>query len=258
MEKEFLSKVVATDITGSYRIRAKTNVVTTRENRPYWGIAIKKDGSSRYTQDRKEFWLNSQSVIILPKGSHYTWESFGGECLILDFDADMRDYPISAFPVSNTDRLIEWFDAIEANRILKAPHYKMKNLAHLYRMLVAILEGESKKYIPHKKQDMLKPAISYITEHYNDPAISIEMLCQCTGMSYVYFRKLFSDVYNCPPMEYVSRLRMKKATEMLRGEYNSIESVAQSVGYNSIYHFSKMFKKQFGVSPTAYKNALKQ
>ena len=53
-------------------------------------------------------------------------------------------------------------------------------------------------------------------------------------------------------MEYVHRLRLKKAKEMLAGDYSSIEEIAKGVGYSSIYHFSKMFKKYYGASPTKY------
>ena len=53
-------------------------------------------------------------------------------------------------------------------------------------------------------------------------------------------------------MEYLHMLRMKKAAEMLKTDYDSIDSISISVGYNSIYHFSKMFKKHFGISPSKY------
>ena len=46
--------------------------------------------------------------------------------------------------------------------------------------------------------------------------------------------------------------RMDKAKAILRSDYDSIGQVATSVGYNSIYHFSKMFRQYTGQTPTQY------
>ena len=53
-------------------------------------------------------------------------------------------------------------------------------------------------------------------------------------------------------MKYLHNFRIQKAKAILRSDYESIEQVARSVGYNSIYHFSKMFKEYTGKSPTEY------
>ena len=71
-------------------------------------------------------------------------------------------------------------------------------------------------------------------------------------MSTVYFRKTFMSVYGTSPIKYLNNLRINKAKAILMSDYDSIEQVALSVGYNSIYHFSKKFKLYTGRSPTEY------
>lgn len=71
-------------------------------------------------------------------------------------------------------------------------------------------------------------------------------------MSTVYFRKTFASMYGVSPMKYLHNFRIKKAEAILLSDYESIEQVAFSIGYNSIYHFSKMFKNYTGQSPTEY------
>ena len=68
----------------------------------------------------------------------------------------------------------------------------------------------------------------------------------------MYFRKLFETVYGTSPIRYLHRLRMEKAKGMLLSDYDSIGQIAESVGYGSIYHFSKMFHSYVGISPTAF------
>ena len=72
------------------------------------------------------------------------------------------------------------------------------------------------------------------------------------GVSTVYFRKLFTQVYGVSPINYVKALRIKKAKEMLRSDYGSLSDVAQSLGYTSLYDFSRDFKKRVGTAPSRY------
>ena len=55
-----------------------------------------------------------------------------------------------------------------------------------------------------------------------------------------------------PPKKYLHNYRIDKAKAILLSDYETIEQVAFSVGYNSIYHFSKMFKTYTGKSPSEY------
>ena len=73
-----------------------------------------------------------------------------------------------------------------------------------------------------------------------------------TGLSCVYFRKLFTRLMGQAPMAYVHGLRIQKAKEMLRSDFGTIAEVADAVGYCNVYHFSKMFKQQTGLSPGQY------
>lgn len=57
------------------------------------------------------------------------------------------------------------------------------------------------------------------------------------------------------PYEYLRVMRMKKAAEMLLTEDLTIAEVAYSVGINDPFYFSKCFKNQFGVSPSAYRKS---
>ena len=71
-------------------------------------------------------------------------------------------------------------------------------------------------------------------------------------MSTVYFRKLFTEAYGMPPMRYVRQKRIEKAQNLLENGFTNISEIADSVGFNSIYHFSKTFKQLIGTSPSNY------
>jgi AraC-like DNA-binding protein len=54
------------------------------------------------------------------------------------------------------------------------------------------------------------------------------------------------------PQAYIHTLRIRKAKELFHSDFGSISNVALSLGYSSIYDFSKTFKKYAGISPSKY------
>ena len=84
---------------------------------------------------------------------------------------------------------------------------------------------------------------------------SLAALC---GISTVYFRKTFETVFGVSPIRYLHDLRIGKAKAILSGDYDSIRQVAESTGYSSVYHFSKMFKLYTGQSPSTYAKSIRK
>ncbi|MEG0894281.1 MAG: helix-turn-helix transcriptional regulator, partial [Oscillospiraceae bacterium] len=58
---------------------------------------------------------------------------------------------------------------------------------------------------------------------------------------------------NISPEEYLLKVRMTKASDMLVGTDNSILKIATAVGYKDLSHFSSVFKRFFGIAPTTYR-----
>ena len=65
----------------------------------------------------------------------------------------------------------------------------------------------------------------------------------------IHFCAEFKKYYKCAPIEYIIKLRMNEALHHLHNINYSITEIAEKVGYEDIYHFSKLFKKQYRVSP---------
>ena len=78
-------------------------------------------------------------------------------------------------------------------------------------------------------------------------------------MSSYYISKIFKKETGDTPINYLISLRMKKSKDLLEQfPERSIRSVAADVGYEDAYHFSKLFKKYYGISPLYYKARLPQ
>lgn len=72
-------------------------------------------------------------------------------------------------------------------------------------------------------------------------------------MSYSKFRKLFKEVTGESPNQYHLNLRLDKAKELLSTTHLNVTEVAYNLGFDSVFYFSKLFKKKNGVSPKSYR-----
>lgn len=98
-------------------------------------------------------------------------------------------------------------------------------------------------------------AKEYINEHYQDPDLSVEMMCRQLHMSPAYFSTLFKKETGQTYVAYLTEVRLNRAVDLLNTTEDKTYVIAQKVGYQEQNYFSYVFKKQFGVSPTKYRSS---
>ena len=92
--------------------------------------------------------------------------------------------------------------------------------------------------------------LSYFEDHYAEK-ISLDRIADNMYLSSVYISKIFKSETGDTPIRHLINIRLEKAKELLEnGWEGSIQEVAMQVGYDDVFHFGKMFKKRFGVSPS--------
>ena len=217
---------------------------------------MKLEGKTIYTAEGKEVLSDSSHPVILPKGCDYSWIcKEPGECLIIEFDADIKDTTIFSFEIGDNSTVVNTFSKIEKSINKQTPYCQLECYSLLYTLLLFLAKSTTKDPTHPKKQKILHPAIKYISENYFDGNITNDFLAELCEISTVYFRKVFESVYDVSPIKYLHNFRIEKAKAILHSDFESIEQVATSVGYNSIYHFSKMFKQYTGTTPSEYAKA---
>jgi AraC family transcriptional regulator len=80
-------------------------------------------------------------------------------------------------------------------------------------------------------------------------------LAAAAGLSEFHFCREFKHTTGLAPFEYVARLRVEEAKRQLRDTDAGVLEIAIGVGYQSASHFSHVFRRQVGVTPTAYRRA---
>lgn len=100
-----------------------------------------------------------------------------------------------------------------------------------------------------EKKQVVEFITRYISNHYmND--ITLDMFSKDMYLSQAYISKIFKDETGFSPINYLIKTRLSKAKTLLENEKLPIKVVAKQVGYDDVYHFSKLFKKYYGMPPS--------
>ncbi len=96
-------------------------------------------------------------------------------------------------------------------------------------------------------------AVTYMEQNYQRD-LTVEEVADVCKLNRSYFSKLFKESMGCPPQEFLIRMRLSKAAELMKTSRNSIGNIAIACGYPNQLHFSRAFKKRYGVSPREWRN----
>jgi len=98
----------------------------------------------------------------------------------------------------------------------------------------------------------IRSAVQWIKDHMQEP-ISLPHIANQVGLSPHYVSKLFREETGSSVNQYITRLRMEKAVELLRHTNKKVYEIAEEVGIPSYRYFTVTFRNWTGVSPTDYK-----
>lgn len=98
----------------------------------------------------------------------------------------------------------------------------------------------------------IKESLTFIEQNFQND-ITVEDIAAFCGLNRSYFGKIFRDTTGKSPQEFLIYYRMSKAGELLKLTALSIGDIGNAVGYPNQLHFSRAFKKIYGVSPRAWR-----
>lgn len=112
-----------------------------------------------------------------------------------------------------------------------------------------------------KKRSGRSLEIEYMLEYMSDhmcEAIDVYELARNVNLSYTGMLWKFKTEMSMTPMQYLIMIRLRYAKQLLLEGDLRINEIAARCGYSSAYYFSNAFRKQYGVSPTQFRNAYRE
>ena len=136
----------------------------------------------------------------------------------------------------------------------KAPGSRAQTFLECMGMGIALelLERYAEKESPVKgklSQAQLK-LVHDLLDEYQDGRVTLDSMAARVGMSTYNFHKVFKATLGLPPMKYALQLRMRRARALVEGTRKPLGDIAAEVGCPDQSHFTKMFRKHWGVLPS--------
>jgi len=128
--------------------------------------------------------------------------------------------------------------------------------------IAAVREENKLKQIEKREVDspddlLIKRVNSIINKELANADFNVSMLAESVGISRVHLNRKLTKLVNQTTSDYIRSIRIEQALELLAKGNKSISEVAYAVGYNSLSHFSNVFKQIHGQSPREYQDSVK-
>lgn len=127
--------------------------------------------------------------------------------------------------------------------------------ASIEALTVAVNKIDEIKSVDECKDERLIEIMNYIQANYTD--VTLDDLSEKFYLSKPYLSKYIKEKSGLTFGDTLKKIRMKKACSMLRGGNTTVENIAESVGYQNVEHFNRLFKKTYNMTPVQYRNRRK-
>lgn len=163
----------------------------------------------------------------------------------------------------------DYFYSLEVNRIhigreefkIRAEHLFLlgASISILFEGLGNLMIQSLKNWAENKKREERRPILQakeYMQENFFR-ALTLEEVSAYVGFNASYFSNLFKKETSMNFLEYLTQLRIDHAKECLLKTDDSVNEIAELVGYSDVKYFSRIFKKVLGLSPNKFRKMYK-
>ena len=257
---------------GTYQLHTWPKLPTWRpRGRVDWQLIYISAGEGHFILDGREIIISAGNMVLYqPKqeqryfflgenSSQYWFVHFTGtqvRNILKHYNIPLDGY------VLHTGISYEYEDLFKKMRdelVESSPEYE-EMLALLFRELLITINRRMHEGAPRIAgftQDEVTYAKNYFREHYNED-INIERYAASRNMSTSWFNKCFRSITGVSPMKFVLDVRMRNAQILLETTDEAISEIALLVGYDNPMYFSRVFRKEKGLSPLKYRKAYRE
>ena len=190
--------------------------------------------------------------FLPPGGGH--WEFIflilrGTECMRICREAEKINGPLIAY--SEQLQSLECAREIFRQALSPSPDcYRLSALAYQFSLS---LFADIKPQTANSRPPVIDNAVLFALNHYDEP-IAVEDMAEAAGLSRYHFSREFKKYMQLPPADFIRKLRLEKAVNLLQADDLSIIEIAAQCGFQSASYFCRAFLKEFNISPGKYRH----
>jgi len=226
------------------------------------------DGEGWFELNGKRELVIPHQFFILPKGIAHKygsnptkpwtiyWMHFDGEKAA--FFAVGFDHPIDISPNSNSriqERLQlfeEIFNTLSKSLSMNNIYYSITSLFHFLGSMKFLGEYRQSVELTTRKKDCIDEVIHFMHENIERKLTLADLACQA-GLSTSHLSLLFHKKTYYSPLQYLNHLRIQKACQLLDFTDMKINQISPKIGFEDSLYFTRIFKKNMGLSPSEYR-----
>lgn len=211
---------------------------------PHAQLLLPLQGSIYIETNANEHLIDERHLGFLPPQCKHAYKgNSGNEFLVLNIPENM--VPKDDIENMNGASTLEFDERWKAIRYLIMCELKNDNCTEALNELY--------RYFYHYiAENALPKSIKYISEHYPED-ISIKTLSEIEHYNESYYCEWFRKKTGLSPREYIKKLRIAKAKELLLNSDYTVLQIAEQVGYSFNSSFSRIFKETEGISPDSFR-----
>ncbi|MGF7142292.1 AraC-like DNA-binding protein [Anaerotaenia torta] len=238
-----------------------------------YNLMLIYDGSAEFEYDHVSFRVSRGDLVFCRPGTRRRMHTFSDNLMkayAIDFQYICPVFRDNAWellhpelPFSSLQRiedeylllkLFDMFSKLTKSSLSGKSYDPFRNRALLAEVLTLLIQYKGSSQYNYSSLRKVNAVINYMTEHYSG-SITLMDLADFARISPSYLGSIFKKVTGKPVIDYLIGIRINKAKALLADGF-SITETARLVGFNDIFYFSRVFKKQEGISPSQYKSSL--
>lgn len=238
--------------------------VNREEGYPYPQFLYSWQGRGRLTIEGRTREIPARSILFLPAGVPHHYEPLtdiwdirwfvpagSGVAPLLErfgFN-EARIFPIASLAALDDihGKIHMAFQRNTEESIFFSASYTYEFLFEFYKQYCNQTSSRSVQY-----RKRLVPVLEYI-EHHLAEQLTQAKLCELIQVSPQHLCRMFHECVAMRPMEYIAKIRVAHACEMLINTQESIENIAYAVGFNNANYFGKIFRRHMSMTPGEYR-----
>lgn len=215
-----------------------------------------RQGSIKLNSDGTEDDLYDGAMVFIKSGAlaEFCDRSEDFECDFVQFDADDEFLSHLELPDVAIGEVGEGASIATVAKMssyaLEYYHDRLRICAAVYSALAKIARDGMISRLERfdNLSERLSPAMLQIEQRYMEP-LTVKMLAHSCSMSENAFTRSFKRVYGCTPVQYLIKVRLEEAKELLAATDRSFEDIAKACGFKNAKYFGDMLKKNEHVTP---------
>lgn len=260
------SKSLIVTSCGNYKVKNRAEVRTSRpKGRKDYQLLYIAAGQGHFFINGQERVVSAGNIIVYLPGQPQEY---------VYFKDDKTDVYWVHFTGSDVEKIIDYYNIRLSENIIyigTSPDYQwlfgqiiqeMQLCRPRFEELISLLLRNifiliSRNLIKANRADNsleneVELAMHYFRENYRSE-INVEDYALSRGMSASNFYRVFKQISGSTPLQYILKLRLSNAQNLLENSNLSIAEIASAVGYENPLYFSRLFNKHIGVSPSEYR-----